>query len=46
MVINPSNPCGSVFPKEHQLDIIKLAEEYKIPLIADEVYFGIVKEGY
>ncbi len=28
------------------MDIIKLAEEYKIPLIADEVYFGIVKEGY
>ena len=46
MVINPSNPCGSVFPKEHQLEIIKLAQEYKIPLIADEVYFGIVKEGY
>lgn len=46
MVINPSNPCGAVFTKEHQLDIIKLAEEYKIPILSDEVYYGIVHEGH
>lgn len=45
MVINPSNPCGSVFSKEHQLEIIQLAEEYKIPLLADEVYYGIIHPG-
>jgi len=42
LVNNPSNPCGSVFSKEHQLEIIALANEYKLPIIADEVYYGLV----
>jgi tyrosine aminotransferase len=42
LVTNPSNPCGSVFSKKHQLEIIAFANEYKIPIIADEVYYGIV----
>ena len=42
LVNNPSNPCGSVFTKEHQLEIIKVAHEYKIPIISDEVYYGLV----
>lgn len=41
IVTNPSNPCGSVFTKEHQLEILKLADEYKIPIIADEIYYGL-----
>ena len=39
---NPSNPCGTCFSKEHQLEIISVADEYKIPIIADEVYYGLV----
>jgi len=46
MVINPSNPCGAVFTREHQLEIIQLAEEYKVPILSDEVYYGIVHEGH
>ena len=47
-VINPSNPMGSVFSKTHLLDLIKLAEELKVLLVADEVYFGMSfeKDGF
>lgn len=42
LVTNPSNPCSTVFTKEHQLEIIKVAEEFKVPLLCDEVYYGLV----
>lgn len=42
VIINPSNPCGSVFSMSHIKDILKLASQYKIPIIADEVYEHIV----
>ena len=38
VVNSPSNPCGSVYSKEHLLDILALAEAYKVPIIADEIY--------
>lgn len=38
---NPSNPCGSSWSKEHMLEIIEIANEFKIPLICDEVYYGL-----
>lgn len=41
-MINPSNPCGSTFSKEHMLEIIKVADEFKLPIVADEVYYGLV----
>jgi tyrosine aminotransferase len=40
-VNNPSNPCGSVFSKQHMLDIIEVANHYKLPIISDEVYYGL-----
>ena len=45
IVNNPSNPCGSVYSKEHLVDIIKLAEKYRLPIIADEVYGDMVFPG-
>ncbi len=42
LVNNPSNPCGSVFTKQHMLEIIDFANTYKLPIIADEVYYGLV----
>lgn len=45
LIINPSNPCGSVFPKEHLLEIVKVAEEARIPIITDEIYQDIVFES-
>ncbi len=34
IVNNPSNPCGSVYSRDHLINIIKLAEKYKLPIIA------------
>lgn len=45
IINNPSNPCGSVFSKKHLEDIIKIAERYKLPIIADEVYGDMVFPG-
>ena len=42
VVLNPSNPCGSVFSQRHLLDILKIAELHKLPIIADEVYGDMV----
>lgn len=41
LVNNPANPCGSVFSEEHMLEILALAERVKLPIIADEVYYGM-----
>ena len=38
LVNNPSNPCGSVFSKDHLMEILALAERHKLPIISDEVY--------
>ncbi|KAJ8729335.1 hypothetical protein PYW08_000916 [Mythimna loreyi] len=38
IVNNPSNPCGSVYTKEHLKDIIDVASRYRVPIIADEIY--------
>jgi len=45
LVNNPSNPCGSVFDRDHLLDIIAIAEKHFIPIIADEIYEHFVFAG-
>jgi len=45
IVNNPSNPCGSVFPKEHLLGFIDIAARHKLPIIADEIYGEMAFEG-
>jgi len=45
IVNNPSNPCGSVCSKKNLQNIIKLAEKYQLPIIADEVYGEMVFPG-
>lgn len=45
VINNPSNPCGSVYSKEHLLDILKVAEKYHLPIIADEIYDFFVSES-
>lgn len=42
VINNPSNPCGSVYRKEHLQRIVDLAFRYKLPIIADEIYDSIV----
>ncbi|XP_043213359.1 tyrosine aminotransferase-like isoform X1 [Amphibalanus amphitrite] len=38
VVNNPSNPCGSVFGKEHLRRILEIAARRRVPIIADEIY--------
>lgn len=38
VVTNPSNPCGSVYSKEHLLEILAVAERNTLPIIMDEIY--------
>ncbi|KAF4526292.1 hypothetical protein B566_EDAN013653 [Ephemera danica] len=38
VVNNPSNPCGSVYSREHLADIVTVAERARVPIIADEIY--------
>ena len=41
---NPSNPCGSVYSEQHLRDILAVAEKYRLPIISDEIYDGMVSE--
>jgi bifunctional pyridoxal-dependent enzyme with beta-cystathionase and maltose regulon repressor activities len=36
IVTNPSNPCGSVFSKQHILEILKIAERHYIPIVSEK----------
>lgn len=45
LITNPSNPCGSNFSRQHVEAILKVADEMKVPVIADEIYSGMVYEG-
>ena len=42
VINNPSNPCGSVYSKEHLQEILRVAETYCVPIIADEIYDEMV----
>lgn len=41
LINNPSNPCGAVYSREHLEDVVAIAKELKLPLVADEVYAGM-----
>mmetsp|Transcript_24237 Transcript_24237/g.43107 ORF Transcript_24237/g.43107 Transcript_24237/m.43107 type:complete len:407 (-) Transcript_24237:19-1239(-) len=42
VIINPSNPCGSVYTREHLTQIIAIAQRHRLPVLADEVYEKMV----
>ncbi|CAG9566760.1 unnamed protein product [Danaus chrysippus] len=46
IVINPSNPCGSVYDKEHLIEILDIASRNRVPIIADEIYEHFVFSGH
>lgn len=45
VLTNPSNPCGSVFTREHLQSLVELAERHFVPIIADEIYEHFVFPG-
>lgn len=42
VVINPNNPTGAVYSKELLLEIIEIAREHSLIILADEIYDKIV----
>jgi len=38
VINNPGNPTGSVYSENHLRAILRLADRYRLPVIADEVY--------
>jgi alanine-synthesizing transaminase len=45
VLLSPDNPTGAVYPREILDEIVKIAQEYKLFIIADEIYANIVYEG-
>lgn len=42
LVNNPSNPCGSNYSAAHLKEILAVAEEKHLPILADEIYADLV----
>ncbi|RPA68749.1 pyridoxal phosphate-dependent aminotransferase [Cyclobacteriaceae bacterium YHN15] len=45
LIINPDNPTGMVYPKEVLDGFVKIAREFRLLLIADEIYQNITYNG-
>jgi tyrosine aminotransferase len=45
-MVDPSNPLGTVFNKQHKIDILKFCERHNnLPIVADETYSHLVYSG-
>ncbi len=42
VIINPNNPTGAVYDRQLLLDLIELARQHELVLLADEIYSKIV----
>jgi alanine-synthesizing transaminase len=45
LIINPDNPTGAVYPERILREMIAIAREYDLFIIADEIYHNIVYNG-
>jgi alanine-synthesizing transaminase len=45
LIINPDNPTGMVYPVETLKEIVAIAKEFDLFLIADEIYINITYNG-
>lgn len=45
LVINPNNPTGAVYPRKTLEEIVNIAGEHKLPIIADDAYEKLVFDG-
>ena len=42
VVNNPSNPCGSVYSRQHLLDLLSVCEKHHCPIVSDDIYQDMV----
>jgi aspartate/methionine/tyrosine aminotransferase len=45
VVINPNNPTGAVYPRKILEEIVNIAGEFNVPIIADDAYEKLVIDG-
>jgi alanine-synthesizing transaminase len=45
VVIDPNNPTGSTYPDAVRRDLLQIADDYNVPLLADEVYADLAFDG-
>ncbi|MFY0607305.1 MAG: pyridoxal phosphate-dependent aminotransferase [Cyclobacteriaceae bacterium] len=45
LIINPDNPTGMVYPKDILEEMVRIARDYNLFLICDEIYMNIVYNG-
>ncbi|MBW3568972.1 pyridoxal phosphate-dependent aminotransferase [Candidatus Parcubacteria bacterium] len=45
LIINPDNPTGMVYPRKILKEFVKIAQEYELFLIADEIYANMAYES-
>jgi len=45
LVINPDNPTGHVYPEKTLNEIVRIAREYDLFLVFDEIYLNITYNG-
>lgn len=45
LIINPDNPTGMVYPESYLREIVALAKEFDLFIIADEIYTHITYNG-
>lgn len=45
LIINPDNPTGMVYPKKVLLEMVKIARDHDLFIVADEIYENLVHNG-
>lgn len=45
IIINPSNPSGANWSREHVTEVVRFCERHSLPLIADEIYAEVIFRG-
>ena len=45
VVIDPNNPTGSTYPDAVRRELLQIADDYNVPLLADEVYADLAFDG-
>lgn len=45
VVINPNNPTGAVYPEPVLLELVEIARQHNLVLLADEIYDKILYDG-